>query len=403
MLKSLLISLKRRAKSYISPSVIILISFFVCFVIFHISRPLLIQRTEPKIELNSERCIMAKLEFLPPLKKMKDRDILLKELFEEIEELDGIETVTYTLNDMIGMNYSNHFDSQYSDFYTMKVASNFLDFFDIELLSGNGFTEDENYSNNDNQVIISETEANKRGSELSKENEIKLQNRDKTDFIGDIVAIHKGELNIYSPNRKGLSRDTPILFVPMKLKDSDIAFYGRLMVLFKTREHADLLSISNQIDDIIRGSRYNNMLYSSATLPLKKHRELYVSTKMLANLKLILIPFYIFLIYIYTTLLSSMINIMESRTHEIGVRRAIGHTKCQVMLFIIAEPLTVFACNTILAITIIWSLKDILNIIKPEEIIIPGVVLIFTVVLLSLIYPLIKLLNTNHIDTIQSE
>lgn len=398
MIRSILIEFRRRVRSYISPSIIIVLSLLVCFVLFNLTRPSLIMAIEPKFELNKERVVMAEIRVLPPFNDLENSDILLEELLKEIEELNGVESVTYSLSDLVHANWHNNIDVIYDNCHTLNVASNFLDFFGIEMLEGSGFDKD----NIHEEVIISEVYAGKRGiKELSSNRKIDFKHYGEKVEV-DLAAIYKGGLNAYPSLRDGsLLRDVPILFIPIDLKSKNIIYSG-LKLLFKAKQSSDPLLICEQIEEIINGKRYSDMIYSSAVLPFTQHEKL-SKDEMLGSLNTTLIPFLIFILYISISLLGSMTNIMEARTHEIGVRRALGHTKSQVMLFIIAEPLMIFICNAIIAISIFWTLKDFLDMIRPEEIIIPGTVLIFIIVLLSLIYPLVKLMNTNHIDVIQSE
>lgn len=398
MLRSLLIEFRRRAGSYISPSIIILMSLLVCFFLFNLSRPVVIQCVESKFELNGERCLMARGQLLMSFRDLDNRDIVLKELIEEIEDVKGVESVTYSISELIEMQVSYRMDSDYEGFHTLRVASNFLDFFDIELLEGSGFSED----NSKGEVIITETVAKSLESGVvSAGEQINLK------FIGDSVhrslaAVIKGDFNTYNNLIDPPIRDTPTLFESIDLEDEQLLNRGTLNLLFKIEESSNHLEIAALIDDILKSSSYRDLIYSRGTLPLDRHRE-NMRSDLLSDFKIVIIPFGIFIIYILISLLGSMISIMGGRIHDIGVRRALGYTKLQVMLFIIFEPLSIFVVSSILAISIIWSIKDITGISELEEIIIYSEGAIFIVVLLSLIYPLIELLNRNHIDVIKSE
>lgn len=398
MLKSLLIEFRRRAGSYISPSITILMSLLVCFFLFNLSRPVAIECTQKKIELNDERCVMAVVSFLPAFSDLVDNDILLKELIEDIEALKGVESSTYSFSDLIDLENMYATGSDYKGFNIMRVASNFLNFFDVELLKGSGFSEE--YTTG--EVIITETTANSMSvGGVSTGEKIKLHLNGE-DVDRDLVAVIKGDLNTYSNLRDVPTRDTPTLFESVELNDRLIHHFGAINLLFKIEESYDPLELSVIIEDVIEESRYKGLLYSKATLPLERHRGVY-RLNTLTEFKVVLIPFALFIIYILISLFSSMVSIMGSRTHDIGVRRALGHTKFQVMLFIIFEPLFIFGFNSVLAISIIWSIKDTVGIAKLEEIIIYSVGVIFTIVILSFIHPLIQLLNRNHIDVIKSE
>jgi putative ABC transport system permease protein len=113
-------------------------------------------------------------------------------------------------------------------------------------------------------------------------------------------------------------------------------------------------------------------------------KEHFHSFKVLYGVLLIL------LIYIFVALFGTFWKIASKRTVEIGIRRAVGHSRGKVMFYILAEPMLLLAIVMVPATIVYINLYKIMNIPAPFPVYVISAGILLFVVLLATVIPSIN-------------
>jgi putative ABC transport system permease protein len=93
----------------------------------------------------------------------------------------------------------------------------------------------------------------------------------------------------------------------------------------------------------------------------------------------------------------------QKRTVEIGIRRAVGHTRRHVVFYILAEPLLLLAMFLIPATLIYLNLYRIIKIAAPLAVYLISAAILLFIVLLATLIPAIRAGSVHPVQALAEE
>jgi ABC-type antimicrobial peptide transport system permease subunit len=111
----------------------------------------------------------------------------------------------------------------------------------------------------------------------------------------------------------------------------------------------------------------------------------------------------ILLTYIFVALFGNFWKITSKRTVEIGIRRAVGHSRGKVVFYILAESLVLLAFVMLPATIIYLNLYKVINITAPLPVYLISTGMLLFIVLLATLIPAIRAGHIHPVEALAEE
>lgn len=342
MISQILIQLRHKKREYLLVSVITFFSFFVFALLFNFVSDYLISAFTPRIPVSIENCVEFRVNWKSG-ERWKTPNHLRAEFRERVLRLDDVVAADYVVNEMVEKLSYCSWDIRTENTFTFYSGEQIGDVFDLELAQGRWFT-DVDANIEQPQVVITQNHADFLGIKhlTSKTTfRVKMSKKDSISFkvVGILKDVDNMNVNVV------FDKSTFPLFTSVESMSHKIRrFSSNESLVLRMRPgflfsdlNADMLNVFKQLkmDDVMVSPQLITMerrVWNCVKDHLHEARVIYLC---------IIIVF----CYLFVTLLGSFLKIARKRTVEIGIRRAIGHSRLRVMWYVISETLVVYTLS----------------------------------------------------------
>lgn len=393
--------IKKRRRYYIS-TIVLFLSFFVVIVMVGYIYPDIIRSSSLRLPIPTDNRVELYFEWK---RGTKEAHKSIKDKLEEGSlKLNGVLAADYVINDLGTIHTLHAYDIFPGNAYLIYCGENFSQVFDLKLEQGKWFTETGNLPDR-TPVVITRNHADYLGIRNLTSNSlyscINPNSRNNDSIRYQIVGIVENMGNIRDMRSQSeLGKNNFPVFSPGSLYANTYNYGERLILKMQDGYDFELLNtqILNLMDKMNLGEYIHQHRLTSLNDVLKaqiiKHFD---ELRLLYGILLILLT------YIFVVLFGNFWKMTQKRTVEIGIRRALGHTRGNVVFYILAESL-LFMATIMLPATIVYlNLYKIINISAPLPVYLISAGILLFVVLLATLIPAISAGRVHPVQALAEE
>jgi ABC-type antimicrobial peptide transport system permease subunit len=387
MIKHLYKQVFRKRRRFFIPGCVLFLSFFGLIIIAGYIYPDILSALSLKLPVPIKNRVELVLDW-----KTSNRDLektMLAELEKEIVKLRGVLAADIVLNDFGSYRQRHSYDQTFSNTYLVTCGENFPDVFDLKLKVGKWFNADEVFLDKP-PVVITQNHADFLGIKNITPKSVLTTLRGKNNkdsIMYQIVGIVSNFENLSEHRLRSTTNGNVFpIFTPALLFDKFNLGSKRLII--KMEEGYDFGFLNTQILNLIDKMNLDeyivqHRLTSFEDVLQAQKEEHFKSFKMFYGFLLILV------IYIFVALFGTFWKLTHKRTVEIGVRRAIGHSRLSVIIYVIAEPLILLSIALLPATIIFLNLYKLIKIEYPMPVYFFSTGILLLIVILATLVPVI--------------
>lgn len=401
MIKHLLTQiLKKRRRYYISATVLFL-SFFVLIVIMGFIYPDILKSSSLKLPVTYENRVELVLEW-----KTREREVqksIMAKLEEEILKLNGVLTADNVLNDLGSIHTIHLYDDCIGNSYFIFCGENFNKVFDLKLNQGKWFSDQEDFSDKP-PVVITRNHADYLGMQNITPNSsltISTNSENKESTIYKVVGIVENIGNVKNlRSRNDIEENIFPVFSPISSYKNPYNFNERLIL--KMQEGYEFELLNTQILNLIGKMNLSEYVHQHRLTSLNDVLDAQVKAHF-EEMRLFYGILIILLIYIFVALFGTFWKLTHKRIVEIGIRRAIGHSRLCVNLYILAEPVLLLLIVLLPATIVFLNLYKIIDIKSPGPVYLITTGILFLIVLLATLIPALYAARIHPVQALAEE
>ena len=397
MIRQLLIQLSGRKKKFILTGFILLIAFFVFVLSLNLIYESIVKSFSPRISVPLEYRIVVKFKW-----RMKEREqmspTVLQQFKKSVEGLEGVEAASYTITDPV-INYDETTEHRYNDHdFIVFCDEEYEKTFDLHLVQGHWFNKEE-ANQEPRPAVITARHAAKLGiDQLTKQSLYTYIERSGKDSIPYRVI---GIVDNIEPmmGRGSIEKDVSPVFVPMT--SSSFGAIENLFVI-KTDRKVDQKALEKQVQTLLTKSGVDSYLLGYSIMPLKQTLKGQI-IRHFSELKIVYGILLVLFSYILIALFGSFWRQTLKRTTEIGIRRALGHSRGKVVFYILAEPLLLLGIVMVPVTIIYLNLYKLIRMQAPLPVFLVCTGILLFIVLTASIIPAIRAGRIHPVEALSEE
>ncbi|HEX2919713.1 MAG TPA: FtsX-like permease family protein [Bacteroidales bacterium] len=393
--------LKKRRRYYIS-AIVLFLSFFAFIVMVGYIYPDIIRSSSFRLPVPIDNRVELVIEW-----KTKEKEIqksLKAGLKEGILKLNGVQAADFIINDLGSIHTMHSYDFSPGNSYFIFCGENFSEVFDLKLEQGKWFSETENISDL-TPVVITRNHADYLGIQNVTSNSVfasvNPNSRNNDSIRYQITGIIENMENIRKiGSRSELGKNTFPVFSPEPFYENTFNYDERLILKMNDGYNFELLN--TQVLNLMEKMNARDYIHQHRLTSLNDVLKTQINEHF-TGLRMIYAILLILLTYIFVVLFGNFWKMTQKRTIEIGIRRALGHSRGKVLFYILAESLLFFISIMIPASFAYLNLYKIINISSPLPIYLISIGILFLVVMIATIIPAIYAGRVNPVQALADE
>ena len=354
MIKQLFQQIVKKRRHYWITIIIMFLSFYVIAVLTNAGYENFVKSFSPRLSIPIENRVELFMEW--NTKEMnKEQQSIRDQLKRRVNKLSFVESSEYVVNDCINFTRFHSYDKYSDNTYLLYCGVDFDEVFDLELSKGEWFKTTGSASQFA-QVVITENHANELGIEvISNETTFVVPYKmgQKMDSITyQVVGIVS---NLENMRKSGKLEKTifPIFISVSANKNLYSSFLDERMIL-KMKKNFSFENLNDDVVTLLDDHGISKYLHQYQLVTLKKRMRQQLLNHFETH-KLLYGLVFVLLSYLFVTLFGNFWKISRARTHEIGIRRAIGHRRSAVIWYIMMEALSIYLLVISAAIILLIS------------------------------------------------
>jgi hypothetical protein len=402
MIKHLFKQIKKKRRGYYISAIVLSLSFFVLIVMTGYIYPDIIRSCSLKLPVQTDNRVELYFKW-----KTKDRDTkksIKARLEEAILKLNGVIVTDYVINDLGSIHTMHSYDFSTVNTYFIFCGKNFNMVFDLKLEQGKWFSETGNHPDR-TPIVITRKHADYLGildiTPNSVYSCINPDSRKKDSIRYQIVGIIENMENIRNMRSQSeLVKNIFPIFSPGSLYANTYNYDERLIL--KMQDGYDFALLNAQILNLMQKMNVGEYIHQHRLTSLDDVLKTQI-IEHFNKLRLLYGILLILLTYIFVVLFGNFWKMTQKRTVEIGIRRALGHSRGNVVFYILAESL-LFMATIMLPATIVYlNLYKIMNISAPLPVYLISTGILLFVVLLATLIPAISAGRVHPVEALSEE
>lgn len=392
---------KKRRRYYIS-TIVLFLSFFVLLVIVGFIYPDMIKSCSLKLPVEPKDRV--ELYFKWKSSDNETHKSIKAQLKESALKLNGVLAADYVINDLGTIHTIHMYDNYLNNTYFIYCGENFMQVFDLKMEQGKWFADTENLPDRP-PVVITRNHANYLGIQTITPHTIlttvNLIRNKKDSANYQVVGIVENVGNIRNMrSQSDLAENIFPVFSPGSLYENNYNYDERLILKMQDGYDFDLLN--TQVLNLMEKLKLGEYVHQHRLTSLNE----VLTTQIKAHFRRLNLFYGILLIlltYIFVALFGNFWKITSKRTVEIGIRRALGHTRRNVIFYILAESLLLLATVLLPATIVYLNLYKIINISAPLPVYLISAGILLIVVLLATLLPAVRAGRIHPVQALAEE
>lgn len=367
MIKQLILQLTKKRKRYIITGVVLFLSFFVFILMVNTVYLRIVKSCSPRLPIETNNRVELFLEWATKKNDVNHQQIR-KQLKQHVLKLKGVKAAEYVVNDLILSNRYHGYDRYSDNTYLFYCGADFYKVFDLEVGSGKWFSE-----NRDDAIRKPAVITRKYADFLGIKNinahtfldVVYGQGRYQDSVTYQVVGIVEGMNNMRAHN--GLTKSLFPVFTPSAILENCFSLHLEERLILKMEEGYHFDDLNKEVLITLKKLEGESLLFQHRLKPLNEVLKMQVKEHFVGY-KLIYGIMFIFLCYIFVTLFGNFYKITKQRTSEIGIRRALGHSRHQVVCYILSEAMLLYVFIMVINTFVYLSVYQLINIVAPVPI-----------------------------------
>ncbi len=383
MIKQLSIQVLNKRKRYSVTIIVLFLAFFVLTMLLNTGYIFAVKSFMARLPVQTVDRVQLYLDWKTDHFDMNHL-LKRKHLKQKIQHLPNVQSADYVINDIVdcSLHASNE---RYSDnSYLYYCGEELNKVFDFTLEQGNWFS-DEPIDGNAIPAVITQSHAKVLGiKELSANTNFNIfygygSRQDSVKYrVSGIISD-----NIMLYTTKDLERSLHPIFISARVFEKRFKMWSKdEHLIIKMKDGYDFDQLNQQILAITDEMESSGMLFQHSLNPIDELVDHQIR-EWFSELKLLYGILFILLSYIFITLFGSFWKITKQRTHEAGIRRALGHTRQQVVIYLLLEPLVLLFLVLLVCSLVYFNMYAILGIKYPLPIWFITTGLLFFIVIIA--------------------
>jgi hypothetical protein len=393
--------IKKRRRYYIS-AIVLFLSFFVLLVIVGFIYPDMIKSCSLKLPVEPNNRVELFIRWKSS--ENETHKSIKAQLKESVLKLNGALAADYVINDLGTIHTIHAYDRYSNNTYFISCGENFTQVFDLKMEQGKWFTDTGNLPDRP-PVVITRNHADYLGIQTITPNSIfttiNLIGNKKDSASYQVVGIVGNIGNVRNMRSQSeLEKNIFPVFSPGSLYENKYNFDERLILKMQDGYDFDLLNtqILNLMEKLNIGEYVcQHRLTSLNDVLAAQIKEHFSKARLFYGILLILLT------YIFVALFGNFWKITSKRTVEIGIRRALGHSRGKVVFYILAESLLLLATVMLPATIVYLNLYKIINIAAPLPVYLISAGILLFIVLLATLVPAIRAGRIHPVEALAEE
>lgn len=400
MIRQLFIQLLKKWKRVTISAIILFLSFFVFVVLANFVFSSLFKSFLPQLPVVTKDRISLDLNW--NYGKLNQKPAGFEDLFyKRLLSMDGVMAADFGFTDPTNIfditrgNMNNEEEAETLVF----CGTEFGNVFDLRMASGRWFTVNEE-SLRYPPAVITAQHAHKLGiSTLGKDTYYNFISSDSQNdsMKFEVVGIVDNIPNMIQFRR--LEKGAYPVFVPTYSCKLNIPVQS---LLIKIRPGTDFIIFQQKLAALVQKTGFNEYLFG---YEIRLIEDLIMGQvlKHLENYKLIYGILLIIISYILIFLFGNFWKMTQKRTVEIGIRRAVGHTRARVVWYLVSESLLFLTLVLVPATIIYLNIYPLVKIKAPLPIYLVSVSILLLIVLLATLIPAIRAGSIHPVQALAEE
>lgn len=400
MYKQVLKQLFNRKKDYVLISIIISLSFFIFSLLYNFVHIYLVNAFTPRLPVEVENRVELRLDWNRN-ERWKEPNRLRTEFKERIKRIPNVLAADYVVNEMVQKNLMSSVDEKSENTFIFYCGEELPAVFDFKLIQGNWFKHSAASIDNP-QVVITQNHATYLGiKQLEKHTSFKVKTEYRDTVCYKVVGIIENVKNMCGSN--SLERKVfPLFTSENSISHRARQFSNNESLVLKMAEDYSFSELNTSVQKLITDLKLDDVTMSRQLISMNRRMKNGIKDHF-AETKIIYLFIFIAFSYLFVSLFSSFWKIAQKRVVEIGIRRAIGHCKKDVLWYVLCEALMVYCICIALAI-IICNVQPISAMLDFSlAIYLVSGALILSVILLASIIPSVRACRVHPVKALSEE
>ena len=402
MIKHLYKQIKKKRRRYYISAIVLFLSFFVLLVIVGVIYPDIIKSCSLRLPVEPNNRVELYIKWKSS--ENETHKSIKAQLKEGVLKLNGVLAADYVINDLGSIHTMQMYDNYSNNTYFISCGENFTQVFDLKMEQGKWFADTGNLQDRP-PVVITRNHADYLGIQTITPGSIFTRvnpySREKDSISYQIVGVVENVENIRNLQyHNELEKNIFPVFSPVLLFDNQYNYDERLMLKMQDGYDFDRLNaqILNLMEKLNAGEYVHQHRLTSLNdvlnAQIKEHFD---------NFRLLYGILFILFTYIFVALFGNFWKITSKRTVEIGIRRALGHSRGKVVFYILAEPLLLLAIVMIPVTIIYLNLYKLIRMQAPLPAFLVCTGMLLFIVLTASIIPAIRAGRIHPVEALAEE
>jgi hypothetical protein len=403
MIKQQYLQLLKKRKRYVVTVIVLFLSFFVLAMLLNAGYVFAVKSFMARLPVPTNNRVELYLDWKTEQFDSKHL-ITRKQLKQKIQNLPGVQATDYVINNIVDWSLHTSIEKCSDNSYLYYCGEEFHKVFDFKLEEGSWLS-DAPIVGKSIPVVLTRAHANLLGIEKVSDRTVftsvygRGHYQDSVQYqvrgiIGDEIVLH---------TRDDLERSLHAMFTTARVFENRFKMWSKdERLILKMKEGYDFDTLNQHVLSITNELERSNVLFQHSLNPLDELVNRQIKDHF-SDMKLLYGILFILLGYIFVTLFGSFWKIANRRIHEAGIRRALGHTRVQVIWYLLLEPLVLLLSILVLCTVIYLNTYAILGIKYPLPIWLITVTFLFLVVIIATWLPAVTAGKVQPVEVLGNE
>ena len=367
MIKQLILQLTKKRKRYIITGVVLFLSFFVIILMLNTAYENFIKSCSPRLPIETNNRVELYLQWATKKDDLGHQQIR-KQLKQYVLKLKGVKAADYVVNGLVLSNRYTYYDRYSDNTYLFYCGVDFDKVFNLKVGSGKWFSEKRGGAIH-MPAVITRKHADFLGIKNINAHTfldvVYRQGGHQDRVVYHVVGIVEGMSNMRAQN--GLTKSLFPVFTPTAILENFSPLYLEERLILKMEEGYHLDDLNNEVLKMLKKPEGEYNFLQHRLTPLDEVLNMQVK-KHFVDYKWIYGIMFVFLCYVFVTLFGTFYKITKKRASEIGIRRALGHSRHQVVCYILSEAMLLYVFVMVINTFVYLSVYQLINIVAPVPI-----------------------------------